>query len=72
MISISQLDSYIYHMNIGGAQTMVCGQALFFLHLLPSRLSGTPPLLCACLRLPEKKHKNNTCHAGYQVETTVH
>ena len=67
MISISQLDSYIYHMNIGGAQTMVCGQALFFLHLLPSHLSGTPRSLCVCLHLPEKKRKNNTCKAGYQV-----
>jgi len=72
MISISQLDSYIHHMNVRGAQTMVRGQALRFLHLLPSRLFGTPHSLCACLHLPEKKRKNNTCHAGYQVETTVH
>ena len=30
MISISQLDSYIHQMNVRGAQTTVCGQALFF------------------------------------------
>ena len=61
------MDSYIHHMNVGGAQTMVCGQALFFLHLLPSHLSGTPRMLCVCLHLPGKKRKNNTCKAGYQV-----
>lgn len=61
------MDSYIHHMNVGGAQTMVCGQALFFLHLLLSHLSGTPRSLCVCLHLPEKKRKNTTCKTGYQV-----
>ena len=32
IISISQLDSCIYYMKGGGAQTMGYGQALFFLH----------------------------------------
>ena len=45
-------------------QTRATRKGTVFLRFPPFRVSRAPRSLRACLRLPEKREKNNACYAG--------